>query len=308
MKLPAYFLLTFMALGAAMGIYNAPAYTTDFEKVFNEALPLYQPSRSAWGMAEYALFGQGRKGVVVGQEGWLFTDEEFACPRGWRTTLGRNLNYISDVRRSMAAQGIPLRILVIPAKLRAYPQFPLTACRQGLYEAGLLASGSGIDLLALMQAQPAQTFMRTDTHWSPAGAIVAAGAIARSAPELPHTGFEWILKDVIPFTGDLSRYLPGVAVAPEELVEASVSNPSASLLDDEAPPVVLVGTSYSANPQWGFTDALRFSLKADVLNKADAGLGPFRVMQNYLNDKSWQTTPPKLLIWEIPERYLVLEP
>ena len=68
--------------------------------------------------------------------------------------------------------------------------------------------------------------------------------------------------------------------------------------------MALVGTSYSANPLWNFDGFLKEELEADVLNVADERMGPFETMQKYLKDEALETNPPKLIIWEVPERYL----
>ncbi|HRC26994.1 MAG TPA: hypothetical protein PKX87_06150 [Alphaproteobacteria bacterium] len=80
----------------------------------------------------------------------------------------------------------------------------------------------------------------------------------------------------------------------------------AALFGDESLPVALVGTSYSANPSWNFAGFLKEALKADLLNAADEGRGPFVTMDAYLKSKPFLETPPKVLIWEIPERYLAM--
>jgi len=43
------------------------------------------------------------------------------------------------------------------------------------------------------------------------------------------------------------------------------------------------------------------------MNVAEEGRGPFRPMQNYLDGDTISDVPPKIVIWEIPERY-VTEP
>jgi alginate O-acetyltransferase complex protein AlgJ len=68
--------------------------------------------------------------------------------------------------------------------------------------------------------------------------------------------------------------------------------------------VVLVGTSYSANPDWSFPEALKLSLKSDVLNAAAQGLGPVKPMSDYLASDAFRDAPPKVVIWEFPLRYL----
>ncbi|MBX9755308.1 MAG: alginate O-acetyltransferase, partial [Pseudomonadaceae bacterium] len=76
------------------------------------------------------------------------------------------------------------------------------------------------------------------------------------------------------------------------------------LFSDSQVPVALVGTSYSANPRWNFLGALRQALGSDVLNYAEDGHGPLLPMLKYLQSAGLKDSPPQLVIWEFPERYL----
>jgi alginate O-acetyltransferase complex protein AlgJ len=67
---------------------------------------------------------------------------------------------------------------------------------------------------------------------------------------------------------------------------------------------VLVGTSYSANPLWNFTGALQEAFGEDVVSYATPAHGPFLPMQEYLDSADFKARAPRLVIWEMPERYL----
>jgi alginate O-acetyltransferase complex protein AlgJ len=43
---------------------------------------------------------------------------------------------------------------------------------------------------------------------------------------------------------------------------------------------------------------------ADVVNFAEEGHGPFAPMADYLDSDLAKNTPPKVVIWEFPVRYL----
>ena len=49
---------------------------------------------------------------------------------------------------------------------------------------------------------------------------------------------------------------------------------------------------------------MKEALGANVLNVADEGQGPIVPMVNYLKSKAFLETPPELIVWEIPERFL----
>ena len=167
-------------------------------------------------------------------------------------------------------------------------------------------------------------FLRTDTHWTPAGANAAAQEIGRqlAAQGLAGSGtaaYKTTLAEATTYKGDLLNYLPldpyfasmlppgdPLAVPSTETVADA-----ASLLSDSTPMVALVGTSYSANERWNFAGALQEALHEDVVNHAQEGKGPFVVMLDYLAElKAAEATPaedaepaPRVVIWEIPERY-----
>jgi alginate O-acetyltransferase complex protein AlgJ len=308
-------------------------WTPQFEKSLNQSLPVYDVSRNFWGFTEYRLFHQGRKGVVIGSDGWLFTDEEFSCPPRSNKNLGKNLSYVLNTKKILAGKNTRLAIVIVPEKARLavnhLEAVTLPACRQTLYEntAAFLRVSAipATDLLSDMRsaAQSDAFYLKTDTHWTPAGARLAAGAvqklIRREMPDLPidHVRFASAPGEIKKYDGDLTRYVPGLSdtdIPPDNLVSFTTQQPQVvlanagnSLFDDShMPQITLVGTSYSANPNWNFEGFLKESLQADVLNAADEGQGPFTVMDKYLAGDAWKTNPPRLVVWEIPERYLLL--
>lgn len=178
------------------------------------------------------------------------------------------------------------------------------------------------DLLTpLLEARAeAPVFLRTDTHWTPFGAQVAARALAAALrPALPEdselfrAAYETRTLPPEPFEGDLLAFVPlgplqHLGPPPETLeprtTEAVGEREQGGLFDTPEIPVVLVGTSYSAGERWNFAGALREALGADVLNVADEGLGPLPPMHAFLDAATLRDTPPELVIWEFPERYL----
>lgn len=344
-RFSGFFLIMFMmiAFGVAVFVIHDAVKKTEsptfksilfgtwpptFEKSLNESLPVEAPSRNAWGALEYALFGQGRKGVLVGSGGWLFTDEEFSCLPHWEQNLQDNLEFVKSAQEIFKSRNIELVVVVIPAKVRLFPEFLgnniIPACRNVVYdqtvnsiaEMGIRTQG----LLTVMQAAPdkATLFLKTDTHWTPEGARMAAVAISETMKEyqFPEKAFKTGMGEDKTHDGDLLRYLPGV---PEGKLKRDLlrgyttdleqaADASADLFGDDVPPVTLVGTSYSANPKWNFAGFLKEFLKADVLNMADEGMGPFTVMEKYLSSKALEESAPAVVIWEIPERYMMTKP
>lgn len=342
LRFPALFLLLFIVTAGLAALWQGPTayaragapqwdeirrgiWPARFEKLFNETLIVYEPVRRFWGRAEYTLLGQGRKGVVVGQNGWLFSDEEFACPHAAATNLQKNLDFVKEVAGQLSQHGVQLVVALVPAKNRIYQSqlgaLQLTSCRQTLYSEavdGLTSRGvTVVNLLGSMQAALTEVntpdlYLHTDTHWTPAGASLAARTIAATMPKIGESlSFRSRTAEAKPYEGDLLRYLPGVTgdlVAPDQLAIPATEAAAAAggdLFGESVPAITLVGTSYSANANWNFEGALKTALKADVLNVADEGQGPFTVMDAYLASPTWQQTPPKLVIWEMPERYFL---
>lgn len=306
-------------------------WTAALESKLTESLAFYAPSRDFWGVVDFLLFREGRKGVLVGTNGWLFTDEEFMVWPDAQDQIESHRKIIADVYTRLEEKNIPLVVALLPAKTRLYPEY-LGANRWPpehleTYRATLdflhARNIPAPDLLSAFLEHPEKSrlFLRTDTHWAPEGAALAAKTLAAAiAPDfLPEkTEFKSAKTGVKSHSGDLMRYIPQgnirIPGAPESdrldtfVTEKSGSNASGAdaLFADQSLPVALVGTSYSANDSWNFAGFLKESLHSDVLNAADEGRGPFVTMTHYLKSPEFKTTPPRLVIWEIPERYLAM--
>ncbi|GGJ77558.1 hypothetical protein GCM10008939_22030 [Deinococcus aquiradiocola] len=84
-------------------------------------------------------------------------------------------------------------------------------------------------------------------------------------------------------------------------------NSSDSLLGDAVPSIALVGTSYSEKT-WNFPKMLAYYTKRDVLDVSLAGQQIWIPMQKYLSSTEFKEAPPRILVWEVPERYLLYPP
>lgn len=337
--LAAAVLLAALAMPAALKSVNAPTlktilngkWTPGFERNFTEKLAVYEPSRLFWGSSEYALFKDGRTGVVVGHDGWLFTAEEFQTSRAAAATYKAHLGYITETSKVLKDKDIKLAIALVPAKARLHQaeagRHGWPAEKAAVYQDTVNAlTTQGIDVVDLVPVLGANkgSFLKTDTHWSPDGARLAAKSIAAHIKKTcsgcltPPVTFTSTVGAESVHDGDLLRYLPVKNDIRQTLLQDKVTAVTTesqraeatgdSLFGDEDIPVVLVGTSYSANPLFNFAGFLRESLHADVLNAADEGLGPF-VTMNKWRDSALQrdASLPKVVIWEIPERYLTIE-
>ena len=292
-----------------------------------------------WDLLRYALFAEGGRGVLVGRDGWLFTTEEFEVVRLDEAPAVPYLELVGDVHRALAARGVALVVALVPAKTSIYPEhlgrrYTVPARFEGRY-ASLRARLSAMGVQApnlegpLREARTRQAvFLRTDTHWTPAGARAAAEALAPFiVPELegrgsPRTAFVGTAGDEQAYRGDLLSFIrlgqwferfgppPDTLTRTRAVLDETqgTEGEKVGLFDDIVIPVVLVGTSYSAGPLWGFDDALKVALQADVLNVAEEGRGPFLPMQALLEGSVLADVRPDVVVWEIPERYFEAPP
>ncbi len=252
------------------------------------------------------------------------------------------LEYIRQVRDRLSVQGTRLVIALVPAKVRLYPEHlgrkRVPAAKADEYQ-DFRAALAGLnilapDLWAALRAGKAQgdVFLRADTHWTPLGARAAARALAQSIADqniadqsaagswpglvTPDASFLSTRNPPVRYFGDLLAYVRLGALQntwgpPRDLLATETTRrvspgrpPDERPLDDRtSPQVLLLGTSYSANPSWNFQGALEQELGTDVRNASVEGRGPFVPMQAYL-DTLPEDVPPRVLIWELPERFL----
>ncbi len=272
-------------------------------------------------------FGEGRSGLVIGDGGWLYSDEEFDPVPDAQRQMRDNLALIRGVRDALARRDIALVLAIVPAKARLYPEYlgehRVDGLRADLYQrfhaAMRRADISAPDLLGPLQQAKSQgqLFLRTDTHWTPLGAEIAARQLSTAA--LPGGEKQQFVTETGTATlhkGDLTRFLPvdplfSELLPPPDLLQQrqthaadAAASAAEALFAERELPVALVGTSYSANPAWNFAGALRQYLQRDLSNQAVDGQGPIRPMLSYLRSDELSKAPPRLVIWEFPERYL----
>ncbi len=341
--LPALFMILFFGLGFIAALVNPSTFTSPegksiikgewtslYEKEFDKALGFRQFAIDAWGIIEYGLFKQGREGVLVGKDGWLFTNEEFLDYSDSATAFQEKVSLAIKAKEVLAEQGINFVVAVIPAKARVYPEFlgryKYPSYKEAVYQTFIATlKEKGISVVSLLEPlqeakQEQAVFLKTDTHWTPFGASIAAQTISNYIdnqfllPSFDSSDFETSMLGDISHKGDLLSYLPlgnfQEKLGPkfddlaEQVTEKNESG--LGLFGDETIPVTLVGTSYSANELWNFAGYLKQELGADVLNMADEGQGPVVPLETYLESQELKDNPPELVIWEVPERFLEL--
>ncbi|WP_095154558.1 alginate O-acetyltransferase [Pseudomonas sp. Irchel 3E13] len=304
------------------------------ETHYDEQFPLKRIGTNLWAALDFKLFNEGRPGVVLGRDQWLFSDEEFKPAVNAEQTQAENLALLRGVRDTLREHGVELVLAIVPAKARVYPEYigeqAPASLHADLYNAfhaqARQANIFAPDLFGPLQAAKArgQVFLRTDSHWTPMGAEVAARQLAEAVARQtllngePQT-FVTEHQQQTPYKGDLTNFLPldplfsNLLPKPDQLQKRSTrateegSGGDDALFADKQIPVALVGTSYSANPNWNFLGALQQALRSDVANYAEDGHGPVLPMLKYLQSDEFKNSPPQVVVWEFPERYLPIK-
>ncbi len=174
--------------------YRAPpvpilngALVRNFENHFDKEFPLRTASVNFWTALQLVLFNEGKFGVLLGTDGWLYTNEEFHVLPRWETILESNLEFIRWTQATLAANSIPLIIVIVPEKAHIYPEF--TGGRRQARAHSLVAKELAsaidekettlvrIDELLKREKSSGALYFHTDTHWTPLGTRIAARAI-----------------------------------------------------------------------------------------------------------------------------------
>ena len=282
--------------------------------------------------ASWLLLNDSGPRVRQGCPGWLFIADEFKLNRLAQANAQAKAAAVIEVQKKLHQRGVRLLLAVVPDKSRIASEQLCGLYRPRQFEARistwieqLQAVGvDAMDLTAALQAQGAQAFLRTDTHWSESGANAGAWVLAEHIrasgfKATPQEHFDRHREAMAPLAGDLVRLagldgLPLSLQPPAQSVAATrisvhAGQPQGAgdnlddlFGDDNLPNVALIGTSFSHNSS--FSDFLQSALGAPLGNFAKDG-GEFSgAATAYFASPAFRQTAPKLLIWEIPERDL----
>lgn len=324
----------------AVATYSAPPVTVldgalvrNFEEHFDKEFPLRTASINFWTALQLVLFHEGKTGVLLGTDGWLYTNEEFHVLPRWEQILEQNLELIRWTQATLAEAKVPLVVVVVPEKAHVYPEY-INGHHQASAHAKVMERLHATisehttlitldDTFAAAKAQQ-PLFFHTDTHWTPAGAKLAAQAVTRvmAAKGLATKAgdadaFETTEQPEATLVGDLLSFLPLEPMFPSLMPKADTYVPvvtkaiekeasAESLLSDESiPEVAVVGTSYTANDRWNFQGFLSEFLNEPLADYSKEGIGPFPPMAQFLTSQDYAGHKPRVVIWEIPERSLL---
>lgn len=281
----------------------------------------------------YKVWGDLGTDVRLGQSGWLFLSDEFVTHEHAGEHARARIQDVVEVEKLLANKGIRLHVLLIPDKSRVESQHlgPLQRPESFSPRVSEFASGlknKQIQVLDLSSAFNAQVkkeslFLKADSHWNEVGAQLAAQLIAQNlinqgCQPSPKMNVTASTKQQVNRPGDLVR-LAGLDTFSAKQSPASDDTPVSTFTyvsagqaqskpeDDlfgnqDLPNIALVGTSYSNTSQ--FSDFIAMALKTKLGNFAKDG-GDFSGSMNvFLNSSAFKETPPKCVIWEIPERVI----
>lgn len=310
-----------------VSLYFDGQLARDFEQDYDKALFLREVSVEGWANFRYFLFNEGLDGVVIGSDQWLFTKEEFEYTSNLDQSIQPYMSKIKEINDLLSAKGKTLIILPVPMKAAIYSEYtPFFAQSNSgdvydLFIEKLSKEGiasSPIQDVFLAQKNDTQLFLKKDTHWTPAGASIAAHVLAENFPSLVGEA-EYQTQPVAQkqFSGDLLNFVkisqwadPDLLTGEnlQELETTKVSgdeDQSLSLFGDQDLSIALVGTSYTAIDDWNFPGFMREALQQDIVSVAVKEKGPFVAMDLFFEGEFIDDPSIETVIWEFPVRSLI---
>jgi len=342
--LPGIALLAILAIGLASSLYSLafrqselPAgsvswsglaggeTTTAVSHFLQKANPLADPLVTFDRVSSYLVTGDLGARVKRGCDNWLFLTDELILHPDRAANLARRVALVKKVAVYLQSRHITLIVVPVPDKSRVEAanlcgiDRPVAlGGRLADFEAQLTQAGVGVaDLLQPMSAASGELYYRTDTHWNERGAKIAADAVADT---LRRAGLEPTQKANFKVTtdpmqervGDLIRLAGLDHVAwpfrphgDEEAATVIQQSAAANVgILDETPPAefAVIGTSFSRRAN--FVSFLSLALTAPVDNRAEDGGGVTNAAIDYFAKPDFLKSPPRAVVWEIPERML----
>ena len=276
--------------------------------------------------------------VREGKNDWLFLNDELVVHPNRVPNAESRAKEIIEIEHRLASRGIELLIVLVPDKSRIEPEFLGSQHRATTFtnrvndwERTLTHNNIDVlnlsDTLSVAKQGGVSPFLRTDTHWSEQGAEVAAKTVAKKIQLLKITPSPaqstQIISEVNEIRpGDLVK-LAGIDWLPMRLQpkvevvrrsnfksEPMPSKTQSKEMDDlfgdaNLPNIVLIGTSFSRTSE--FISYLERQLNTKIGNFAMDGGDFSGSAKGYFNSLAFKDTPPKLIIWEIPERVIEMD-
>lgn len=220
-------------------------------------------------------------GALGGVDSWLFLTSELRfltqgifwgdaaakVSRSRKPDAADPIAAILDFQRQLRERGIELWLVPVPPKAAIYPEkiapaVNLPPAETAPYLRGFLEElrSRGVNIVDLSdtfvqnrEGTHGLVYCKSDSHWSGAGCVLAAEAIAAQmpknlAPEMSRKEFDAAWKE-ISIAGDLNSLIGanGAKTGPENLAVRTVSEKSngAAVQPDPNSPVLLMGDSHT---------------------------------------------------------------
>ena len=268
--------------------------------------------------------------VEIGTQGWLFPVWD-RIGRVDLPALRAALQSVTEAIGVLRAARIQVVICLIPSRKRLMRQFlpagaqvsPEAAQRYSLTLAECTRAGALVpDLDALFRTQLQQPntyplFFKTDTHWTPIGAELAAVEMARQMraqlqlPASPRPGTRLgDLRPMVLAAGDLTQHVPqaqrGNYGSEQSLLRQILpAEGAAALIEDDSYDTVIVGTS-NVQPRFGFQPVLSNQLIRPVgLSWRPNNIGTYAALLEYVRSDSFRRQRPRALVWNHLEQDMV---
>lgn len=293
--------------------------------LLQHANPLADPLVTVDRVAAYLVTGDLGVRVRRGCGNWLFLADELELHPGRLANAAGHVKMVEAVAGYLKRRNIGLVVAPVPDKSRVEAAELCGVDRPAMlggrlddFEAALSRAGVGVvDLLQPMNTAGGERYYRTDTHWNERGAKAAAEAVAaalragglaptqKAAFHVTHDPKRERIGDLIRLAG-LDRVPYPLRPQGDEEAATVIEQSAASnvgLLDETPPPqLAVIGTSFSRRAD--FVPFLSLALAAPVENAAEDGGGVASAAIAYFTKPAFLKTPPRAVVWEIPERMI----
>ena len=284
-----------------------------------------------------ATVAQNANGLTEGKDGFIFNGLAdltwyVKSQKQSDARVDASINLIAQLNKVLAKRNIKLVLTMVPMVERIYENklpagFTLPASVKTFYDrkfpafakAGIFAPDLNKAFMTSGKRFDAQfpLYLRQDNHWSSVGGVEAARIVAQAIrgkyvstlESLPEVKYDIEWSEPEGFNGNYYRALPESERAKlgRELFKPVnfLAKPSNDLLGERQSGIDVIGTSYSENRAFGFVEGLGYHLSKEVINNAESAKGPWTPLFDYLNSDRFQNNPPKILVWEFPESFMI---
>ncbi|WP_416396924.1 alginate O-acetyltransferase AlgX-related protein [Allohahella sp. A8] len=310
----------------AASLFLSGELSRKFERAYDSEFFVREAAIEAWSNLSYWAFDEGLSGVIIGKDGWLFTNQEHLFPQNMDAVVERELRAVREAADVLKRAGKRLVVLPVPMKVDVYSDYARyavddkAAALHSAFLTGLTASGiefADVRPAFLAHKNEAPLYLKRDTHWTSHGARLAAQTLAVSFPDLVGaTSFTTEPLGSTEFKGDLTNFIKMSEWLAPELVEieridrfqtiaaTSVEDESA-LFGESTVEVALVGSSYTKMDEWNLSGFVKEAIRSDLITVAVEAKGPVAAMEEFFAAGLPADKDLKTIIWEFPVRSLL---